>query len=379
MTLVALDGTPLMAVGAANRQGIPGTTTLAASLLDAANEAVVMVGRIYTDDGGSHTIDTSGSSSLQWRSGAVTFANAGTTVKVGLAAVDTTTGPAVRAVNASDVITLDVSKSMAGGGGGVTANAWQTHVPDAGSKTIANGDLVAFCIQMTARGGADLVNVSTISELLTAVRPSVTGFLNTVYANQARQPNAIIVFSDGTIGSFWGGFVASVGNTNQAWNNASGTKEYGNLLQFPFPAKVYGITANVAISGDCDLVLYSDPLGTPVAERSVSIDLNAVAAAGTGPITELFSTPFSLSANVPYAAIIKPTSGTNVSAGYLTLNDAAHQKAWNNGANGYAVNRASGAFASQNSNKDRFGIGLLVGAFDAGGGGHVATRQQLGM
>ena len=28
-------------------------------------------------------------------------------------------------------------------------------MPDAGSKTIANGDLVAVCVQMTARGGVD--------------------------------------------------------------------------------------------------------------------------------------------------------------------------------------------------------------------------------
>ena len=35
-----------------------------AATLDAANEAVIMIGHIETSDGGSHTIDTTGSSSI---------------------------------------------------------------------------------------------------------------------------------------------------------------------------------------------------------------------------------------------------------------------------------------------------------------------------
>lgn len=376
MALVALDGTPLVMVGAAERGGVCSVVSLTTTTIDATNEAAIMVGRILTADQGSHTIDTTGSSSIGWRSSTLTFANAGTTVKVGLAAVDAAAGPPVRAANASDVITFDVSKSLTGGGGGITANAWQEHVPDTGTKTIANGDLVAMCIQMTARGGADAVNIQC-AELLSAStrRPSVTDFTGGSYSGTTRIPNAVITFSDGVLGYFWGGYVATTGLSNTAWNNTSATKEHGNLLQFAYPQKVYGVVAWAAIGGDADLVLYSDPLGTPVAEKSVSIDLNAVAAATAGLYRELFPSPFVLKANTPYAIVFKPTTATNITAPLLILNSSAHQTAWNNGANGYAVNRNTGAFAAQNSSKDRYAIGLLVGAFEHG----VSPTYALGI
>jgi hypothetical protein len=54
---------------------------------------------------------------------------------------------------------------------------------------------------------------------------------------------------------------------------------------------------------------------------------------------------------------------------YKTFADANHENSEWLGTDCYAVSRNTGAFAAQNSNKDRFAIGLLVGAFDAGGGG----------
>lgn len=88
--------------------------------MDAANEAIIAIGHMATSDKGSHTINTTGSSSIGWRSGAVTFANAGTTVKVGIAPVDTTNGPPGRASHVTDVIAFDVSADFTGGGGGIT-------------------------------------------------------------------------------------------------------------------------------------------------------------------------------------------------------------------------------------------------------------------
>ncbi len=48
------------------------------------------------------------------------------------------------------------------------------------------------------------------------------------------------------------------------------------------------------------------------------------------------------------------------------------------GTNGYAINRASGAFAAQNSNKDLYAVGLLVGAFDAGGSAATSVAPLFG-
>lgn len=361
MSLVALDGTPLVKIGsilsaAQNSQWAAGNI-----LQDAAKEACIMYGQVTTDDGLSHTIDTTGSSSLQWRTGSVTFANAGTTLKVGLATMDTATGPAARATNVSDVITLSVSKSMAGNGGLVAANAWQTHVPDAGSLSVANGDFIAFCTQMTAVGGADLVNTTIGSVSNTPQRPSVTAYTGGAYAASASVPNCIIVFSDGHLGWFGGATVFST-LTNLVWNSGSATKEYGNYLKFPFPLNVYGIYCVYQPSADCDFILYSDPLGTPVAAKTVSVDSNAVAVSGTREAYMLFAAPYTATASQPLAAIAKP-GASNVTITYRSMNAAAHQAADHCGTNGYGVSRASGSFAAVNSNKDRFPIGLLVGAF----------------
>lgn len=372
-----LSGAPLILIGAAAVQNCDLDLPIINSQpVDAAAEAVIMWGRVYTADGGTHTLDTSGSSSLGWRTGAVTFANAGTTVKVGLATMDAGNGPPARATNAAGVVTFSVSKSMTGGGGGVTANAWQEHVPDAGSLSVAHGDLIAFVVQMTARGGADAVNVQTVNASLDNRRPSVTSFASSSYGDLADLPNVVITFSDGTLGTFWGGFVASVSTTTQTWNSGSATKEYGNVIQLPFPTKVYGLAALATGSGDFDLVLYSDPLGTPAAEKTLSFDANIASSTSTTVATyELFASPYTLPANTPVAAIMKP-GATNLNSKYLTLNAAAHQALHTGGANCYAVNRASGAFAPQNSSKDRFAIGLLVGAFhdawgDARAGIHI--------
>jgi len=384
MTLVALDGTPLVAIGAANRAGIVGAVSSGIVLVDAANEAAIMFGQIFTEDLGTHTIDTTGSSSLGWRTSPTTFANAATRVKVGLAALDTSTGPPARAVHVANVITFDVSKTLAGGGGGITASAWQEHVPDAGTKTIAHGEVVAFCVQMTVLGGADSIQVAVGTAPSPAlIRPGVTGYTGGSYADAARIPNAVITFSDGVRGYFYGGYVQSVFTTGGG-SNTDVIREYGNYMALPFPVRVYGIVGNIGPNSglaNFDLILYSNPLVTPVAEKTASMNAHIFAGAVVGPETALFATPYDATASQPLVVASKPTTTTNITVTYKSFNIAAHQNADFPGS-AYACTRgSSGAFTQQNSGKDRYGLGLLIGAFDAGGGsvaGLPASRLQLG-
>jgi len=192
-------------------------------------------------------------------------------------------------------------------------------------------------------------------------------------------PNCVITFSDGVRGYFYGGHITSAATTLN-WNASSGTIEYGNYMSLPFPVSVYGLTTHVgpnSATANWDMVLYSDPLGTPVAQKTVSIDANATAAATTLTTSVLFPTPYVTTANQPLAAIMKATvAAQNISTIYKSFNISAHQKSEFPGT-AYAVNRSTGAFASQNSGKDRFAIGLLVGAFgddSGGGGGGLAAR-----
>jgi len=287
--------------------------------------------------------------------------------------VDATTGPPVRAVNSSNVITFDVAAVLVGGGGLLTSAAWQTHVPTTGTKTIAEGDLVALSIQMTAKAGSDSVNVACESTSITCMQPTVTAYQSTFYSATLGVPNAVVVASDGTRGYIYGGVVASIGQTIQTWNNTSGTKEYGNILRFPFPVRAYGIIGGGSFAGDTDLVLYSTPLGTPSAAATISV--KAVQLSSSSAINDFrasFASPMDLAANTDYAVISKPTSGSNISLAYKTYADANHQNSDWLGTDCYAINRNTGAFAAQNSNKDRYAIGLLVGAFSMPA---VAARQ----
>jgi hypothetical protein len=336
--------------------------------LDAANESCMMIGHVVTSDGASHTIDTTGSSSIGWRTATVTFANGGTTVNVGVGDVIATAGPPGRANNAADVITFDVNASFTGGGGGITANAWQTSVPTTGTKTIANGDLVAVSIQMTARGGADSVLVTGVNTGVGPHRPAVTSFLASAYAAVGITPNAVITFSDGALGWISGGQVFST-LTTRTYNSGSSPNEYGQLIQLPFPAKIYGAYGWADPDGDFDVVLYSDPLGTPVPERTVSVDLNTAATGASRKWEVSFATPYQTTAALPIGIVAKPTTVTSMSISAKTLASATHRATDPWGTSGYGISRSGGAgvFANANSSLDHYFIGLLAGSFDSGG------------
>lgn len=379
MSIANITGMSIIPIGHAGRQNsavMPGLSTVA---LDAALEALICVGQVWWEDGGSHTISTAGSSSIGIRMGSQTFANAGTSVKVGIAAVDAASGPPVRAVNVADTITLDVSKTLTGGGGGITASSWNEFVPDAGSKTMAHGDLVAVCVQMVTRGGTDTISPTSSSQSPVSDRPLSVDFTGGTYnVSSSRGPSIVLTASDGTIGYLYGSTILN-SITTTTWNSGSATKEYGNLITLPFPARVIGFYTNMTISADLDLVLYSDPLGTPVAERTLSIDSNQISSAASGHYqTFLLPSPYDMTAGQVVAAIAKP-GASNVAMQYISLNAAAHQSAYTPGSGSYAVNRASGAFAAQNSQKDRYAIGLLVQGFEVGGGGGGLASPMHGM
>jgi hypothetical protein len=247
-------------------------------------------------------------------------------------------------------------------------------VPDAGTKTIANGDLVAFVVQMVTRGGADSVTVQRESiNTNSASLPFVTTFLGGAYADAVALPNAVITFSDGARGYFFGGYVATTGSATVNANSGTSLKEAGNLLQFPFPVRAYGIYGAWSIPVDASVALYSDPLGTPVAEKTISYDANAISATSSAnQFFGLFPAPYDIPANTPVVVAVKG-GATNTAMLYKTFNAALHQESEPLGQNCYAVTRNAAAFAAQNSSKDRATIGLLIGAFDGGGGGGLAS------
>src|SRR5262245_3836884 len=178
-------------------------TSFAGAVIDAATEKFAMIGRIYID-GRPAAAKTLSTGSIQWRTGAVTFSSGSTTVDIGIQDVATGAGPIAQPDG-----TFDVKTTLTGGGGGITANAWQTSTMNSGSKNITHGDLIAVVFDMTARGATDTVTISAsnqaIQNLLTMGMPTCNAFLagawqTTNTGGASRAPNIVIVFDDGTLG-----------------------------------------------------------------------------------------------------------------------------------------------------------------------------------
>lgn len=368
MAIQSFPGSPLLLgprpwIASSNGQSLNGIT------INAVNMAHIQIGRARTSDGASHTINTTGSSKFGFRSGSTnTFASGSTTVKVGLAAVDTSNGPAARPVNSSNVITFDCSADVVGGSITWNNNVWMDLTPTTGSKTVADGDLVAYCLQMTARGGSDAVNWDYPNLNNNVTNLPTVSLYNGSYSNRTAMPSGIWRFADGAYGWIEGSDTHLNINT-RAFSNASSPNQYGQLFNMPFAMRVCGVYGQFAVQ-DLDVVLYSDPLGSPVAERTVSHDANTVSGTSGNFSFLPFSSPYDVSANTSVAVVMKPTTGSNINSWYKTLNHADHRYPEAYGVTGYGVSRTtSGAFSNANSSLDHYYVGLMLNGFDAGGGG----------
>ena len=365
MALLDLPGSMMVPIGlgwSVLRDTIPGATSI---LLDASGESLVYCANIITSDGAPHTIDTTGSSSITWRTGTTGYntAGSGSVFKVGLATVDTAAGPPMRAVNVADAITYDVSKTIPGAVGAIPSVSTQVSVPDAGSKTIANGDFVAICFEFVTRGGTDVVRVVAATSVATN-RPGGT-FISDVkaYSEGVNVANVIITFSDGALGYCYGcDYLATL--VTRTWNSSSSPSEYGQLFQMPFGMKVSGLYGWADPDANFDMVLYSDPLGTPVAERTVFLDAHVAIGASARRWTVLFPSPYSVKPNQPIVAAYKP-GATSISAYNKTISNAAYRITDAYGTTGYGVQRTgTGAFSDAGSSLQHYYIGLMASAFE---------------
>jgi len=317
------------------------------STLNATGETCFMIGQVWLDGGsGSKTISSAGGGSIAWRTGSVTFANGSSVFDVGIQDVSTATAPA------QGDGTYDVKASFTGGGGGVTANATQSSVMTTGTKTITHGDMVAVGMAMTTAAGADSVAVALSVTTNNYNMPCVTANTSGSYTKLTASPCAYIVFDDGTKGWLWLTDFRYVNNTAVAYNVDTGTAdEYGNIIIPKIPFVATGMRAILDINGGANFeaILYSDPLGTPVAERTISVDAEGIGNANTNDVYLMFSSSYALKPNTSYAISVRPTTTTSVSAYYIdSIAGAILLGAPND--NAYSCRRIgnSGAFSDYN-------------------------------
>ena len=333
-----------------------GSSALASVTLNATGETCVFAGSVILENpfGGSKTISSAGGGKIVWRSGTTTFANGSTTFDIGLQDISTASSP-----TQGDGV-FDVKASFTGGGGGITSAAVQTSAMTSGSKTIAHGDMVAMVFSMVAAGGADsvIVTVNQNNAGLSMANgfPAVTDNTGGSYARVTPAlPNAYIIFDDNTIGWFYGSWFDSASRTNSTYNSGTGTAdEYGNFIQYPFTFQALGLHFAGQVSGnsaDAELLLYSDPLGTPSVQRTITLDATQWPVTATALSSSfLFSTPITLKANTPYGISLRPTTANNVSLAYRDVDNTTGGKAGDVGTNNYAIRRLdnTGAFSDFN-------------------------------
>ena len=363
--------------------------TLNTQWLDTTDDEIHYNGHVELEDpfGGSKTISSAGGGSIAWIVGsAVTFANAGSTYRFGIQDMSTTTNPG------QGDGTFDVYGDMVGGTDTFTANAVNDISMTSGTKTIAQGDLLTIAAKAVSRAGSDTVRLMAVDgfrDLTFGNMPAVVvSESGGAFAKQTSTPSALITFDDGTLGMLR--FTSPlVSLTIAAYNVNTGTAdEYGNLITLTSPAylsafatspgSVYGSAA------DFEFILYSDPLGTPVAEHTLLVDSTQSAGGtfGTGESIWSLPTPVLLDAGT-YAVTTRPTTTTNIETGQWDAHSADHLDLYGP-VTCYAVRRLNdtGAFADFNggtAKTRRMEVSVILSGGDdgAGGAGGVAAHSGL--
>lgn len=361
--------------------------SLTAGTLDAATEKFAMIGRIYIDGrpGSAKTLSTG---TIQWRTSGVTFANGGTTIEIGIQDVASGAGPIAQPDGTFDVLT-----TLTGGGGGITANAWQTTTMNSGTKNITHGDLIAVVWDMTARGGADSVTVNTNNpgwqSLGGAIGlPNTNAFVSSAWQTTqtlgaGRTPNVIIAFDDGTLGWIDNSFPFSASGT-ESFTATSSPDERGMMFQVPWDCKVDALWALVGITdadSDFTLKLYSTPTSSLSQLASVAVEArNLSIVSGQQMVTVPLATEVSLDAGVNYGVSVLATGSTNTRLSAFTLGDTAHRVIYTGGTTLSKITRedSTGDFAAEGTAVTIYYMGTRISQIDDGAGSGGGGVTPLG-
>jgi hypothetical protein len=303
--------------------------------IDAATEKVAQCGRVYMLDraSGAKTLSAAGGGSISFRLSTTTFADGATTVEIGLQDLGTATGNPGRPDG-----TFDVSRVLTGGGGGLTTAAWNTvsMTGGSGTKTLSHGDPICVVFDMTARGGADsiLVTVGLSNDDNTnapSLFPFVSQFVSSAWAAvNTRRPNIVLTFDDGTLAIIDDSPAFSSIAVTGGFSDTNNPDERGIIFQVPFDCKVDALWTHLqtvnATTSDFNLVLYSDPTGTPTPLATVTVLAETLGGLGDRLIgTWLLPSEIALTRNTNYCLATRASGTGTIFTTDLTLGDAAHR------------------------------------------------------
>lgn len=355
------------------------STFSASTTMDASGESLAFIGQVFWEDEPTSAKTMGSSSKIHWRSGSITFANAGTTFSVGLQDVSTSAGPPVRPDG-----TFDVRRNLVGGTDTIAATSHiTTTLSTSGSKSVAQGDLIAVVFEMVSRGGTDSV-VATygMGPGLAAGQdrqnsPTAVSFVggswtvNTI----AAVPNVLLEADDGTLGILVGSYFLALGSA-YSFNSSSSPDEYGLIFQVPFRCKVGAVrltTGSTSATADFTVKLYSDPLGTPALITSKTrLGENFANQTDDRAWHVMFDSQYELLPNTDYCAAVEATGAGSLDIGYLSVFDATH-RAPNGMANCRRGSRTNGSGAFSETTTEIPAICPIITSIDNGMGAGRAT------
>lgn len=319
MTLAAIQCGPVFpGIFFSPRLSCPVTPGTAIGTMDAATEKVAFMGVVMWD-GAPGSAKTMGSASkIHFLTGACTFADGSTTLRIGLQDL-----LATGSIATPDG-TFDVYADLTGGAG-ITGSAVNTvTLSTSGSKSVAHGQALAIVWDMTARGGADSVVITGLTSSTNLWRmPGAAPFTGGGWGGTGQYtPMVLLEADDGTFGILSGvPFISAAAITT--YSDSTNPDERGLIFQVPFQCKVDGIWIQMGsgnAAADSTLSLYADPLGTPNALATASVlgeqGINSTTVTRTlfFPITEQ-----TLSAGTDYCVALRATGASVVAISQATV------------------------------------------------------------
>ncbi|MGE5512374.1 MAG: hypothetical protein ACM31O_14095 [Bacteroidota bacterium] len=350
-------------------------TNLTAGTIDATGEKIAYCGRVFIDGrpASAKTLSSSGGK-IHFRTGAVTFANGGTTVDIGIQDIDATVGPGPRPDG-----TFDVKTTLTGGVDTLSANSWITLAMATGSKSIAHGDYICIVFDMTARAGSDSIVVQGIQRRIGGI-PFTNTFTGGAWSIDGANTigTCLIEFDDGTLATLMGVIPGALGA--DLFGDTSNPDERGLLFRLPWDVDIealwHAFGSNGQSTPDGTLTLYEDPLGTPSALETFPLtaeaDINGVAFL---PL----DVAVSLARDTDYCLAMKGTATAGVRMPRFQFANAAYRRFISNGLNLRlgSRNNLSGAFTEDATIIPVMGV--VISAFDDGAGAGGGSGNPIGM
>lgn len=337
-----------------------GMSLASTNTTDAAGEKGSSCVQWYVNGGsGTKTCSAAGGCTISFRTGAVTWASAGTNVDIGIQ------DPASTVPVVGDE-TFDVSGSLTQGTDALSANTWTTLAMDTGTYSIVHGSYGCVVNDMTVRNGADSVVINTITQTYDPQFPVFALKTGGSWAsNGAFSPMFLITTDDGTL--VWGDYTIAISGyaASSSFDSSSNPDEYCTLFTSP--------STYMAIDGmwhygrentdaNASLILYDNTnTSSPSVLSTQAVDFPYERAQGGNNRLRLatLSTPVTVPPSTPLAACYRntDTAGTS-SIGIFTIPSAAARAANPGGTNisGGTRDGASGAFTTSTTTFNLVGV-----------------------